>query len=80
MIKIVVDAENKTFDIIELSKHSIDLDKIKSDMQKIVKKIETKEDAYTELSYWQFELPDDIQEQVIIDVKEEEKDEQIGSY
>jgi len=70
MIKIVVDAENKTFDITELSKHSINLDEIRRDIQKIIEKIETKEDAYTELSYWQFELPDDIQEQVIIDVKE----------
>jgi hypothetical protein len=72
MIKIVVDAENKTFDIIELSNHSLNLDEIRSDIQKIVEKIETKEDAYTELSYWQFELPDDIQEQIIIDVKEVE--------
>jgi hypothetical protein len=75
MIKIVVDAENKSFDIIELSDHLLDLDKIKSDIQKIVEKIETKEDAYTELSYWQFELPDDIQEQIIIDVKEASEDE-----
>jgi hypothetical protein len=52
MIKIVVDAENKTFDIIELSKHSLNLDEIRSDIQKIVEKIDTKEDVYTELSYW----------------------------
>jgi hypothetical protein len=75
MVKIVVDAENKSFDIIELSKHSLDLDKIKSDVEKIVAMVGTKEDAYTELSYWQFELPDDIQEQIIVDIKEASEDE-----
>jgi hypothetical protein len=72
MIKVVIDAENKSFDIIELAKHSLDLNKIKSDIQKIVERLETKESAYTEFSYWQFELPDDMQEQIIVDVKEAE--------
>lgn len=72
MIKIIVDAENRSFDIVELTKHSLDLDKIKNDIQKLVENLRTKEDAYTELGYWQFSLPDDIQEQIIVDVKEGE--------
>ncbi|MBX0313005.1 MAG: hypothetical protein JHC31_14785 [Sulfurihydrogenibium sp.] len=75
MIKIVVDVENKTFELMELGKHSLDLDKIKSDIQKIMEAVKTKEDAYLELGYWQFELPDNIQEQIIVDIKEVEKNE-----
>ena len=70
MVKILIDVENKSFDIIELDGHSLDLNRIRLDIQRIVESLETKEDAYTELSYWQFELPDDMQEQVIVDVKE----------
>lgn len=70
MVKIIVDTENKKFDIIELTKHSLDLDEIKNDIQKLVESLKTKEDVYTELGYWQFSLPDDIQEQIIVDVKE----------
>lgn len=72
MIKIVIDAKNKSFDVIELGEHSVDLNKIRSDIRRIVENSKTVEDIYTELGYWQFELSDNIQEQIIIDIKEEE--------
>jgi sigma54-dependent transcription regulator len=69
MVKIVVDVENRSFSIVELSKHSLDLDEIRSHIQKIIENSQTREDIYTELNFWQFELPEEVEEQIIVDVE-----------
>jgi len=69
MVKIVIDTENKQFEIIELGEHTLDLDFLKSEIQKITKLVETKEDAYFQFGIWEFQLPNEMQEDIIVYIK-----------
>lgn len=69
MVKIIVDTENKQFEIIELGEHALDLDYLRKELQKILEKVETREDAYAQLGIWEFQLPNEMQEEIIVYVE-----------
>lgn len=69
MVKIIVDTENKQFEMIELGEHALDLDYLRKELQKILEKVETREDAYAQLGIWEFQLPNEIQEEIIVYVE-----------
>lgn len=70
MVKIIVDVENKQAKIIELGSHSLDLNYLREEVQKVIETVETKEDAYIQLGIWEFQLPDEVQEEIMVYVEE----------
>jgi hypothetical protein len=70
MVKIVIDMENKEIEMIELGEHSLDLSYLREEIQKVIETIKTKEDAYAQLGIWEFQLPNELQEEIIVYVEE----------
>jgi hypothetical protein len=70
MVKIIVNVEDKQVKVIELGDHSLNLDSLKEEVQKVIETVETKEDAYMQLGIWEFQLPDEVQEEIIVYVEE----------